>query len=357
MHFNMSPPILFIVDSVITLPKTVEPEASARASTNDGNENSDVVYTILEDHGYFVIERIGSGSFSKVKKAHSQKEHKIVAIKLVSKSRAPKDYLEKFLPREIDVVKGLDHPNIIKYYRCIETTRRVYIIMQYAENGSLLDRIRGEGQLSETLARHIYHQLVAAIDYCHRRGVVHRDIKCENLLFDKHDVLKLIDFGFARKFQVPGGRLSRSCLAASRTSLTKGTTTTTTVSAASDLSDTYCGSYAYACPQILRGTPYDPHFADVWASGVVLFAMVFGRLPFDDSSFARLLKQVSAKLNFSTKGSRQVSELCKAFLNHVLVRTGTRSIKSVREHPWMLTPEAPHRDSLLGDAVKVGKLG
>lgn len=343
------------------MPKNVEPEATPRSSANEGNDNSDVIYTILEDHGYFVIERIGSGSFSKVKKAHSQKEHKIVAIKLVSKSRAPKDYLEKFLPREIDVVKGLDHPNIIKYYRCIETTRRVYIIMQYAENGSLLDRIRTEGQLAEPAARHIYQQLVAAIDYCHRRGVVHRDIKCENLLFDKYDVLKLIDFGFARKFQTSIRLSSSFVTSVSATSLSNRTgqqnqnPNSIPTTHSSELSDTYCGSYAYACPQILRGTPYDPHFADVWASGVVLFAMVFGRLPFDDSSFARLLKQVSAKLNFSTKGTRQVSELCKTFITHVLVRTGTRSIKSVREHPWMLTPES-HRESLLGDAVKVGKL-
>lgn len=261
-----------------------------------------------------MIEKIGSGSFSKVKKAHSSKEHKIVAIKLVSKSRAPKDYLEKFLPREIDVVKGLDHENIIKYYRCIETTRRVYIIMQFAENGSLLDRIRSESQLDEQVARNIYKHLLSALEYCHKRGVVHRDVKCENLLFDKNNVLKLIDFGFARKYTPP----------------------TSVSSPGSGLSDTYCGSYAYACPQILRGIPYDPQFADVWASGVVLFAMVFGRLPFDDSSFSKLLKQVSTKLNFSTKGAKTVGETCKNCLNFILVRTGVRTIAQVKEHAWML---------------------
>lgn len=314
------------------MPKTIVPEQTPRSCDEAG---SDVVYTILEDHGYFVIEKIGAGSFSKVKKAHSHKEHKVVAIKLVSKSRAPKDYLEKFLPREIDVVKGLDHPNIIKYYRCIETTRRVYIIMQFAEKGSLLDRIRGEGQLSESVARGIFTELVAAIEYCHRRGVVHRDIKCENLLFDKHNVLKLIDFGFARKFPV----------------------TLSNTPTGSELSDTYCGSYAYACPQILRGTPYDPHFADVWASGVVLFAMVFGRLPFDDSSFARLLKQVSAKLNFTSKGQRTISDLCKSFLNHVLVRSGTRSLQSLRDHGWLTAADEPQqRNVAVGEAVKVAKI-
>lgn len=299
--------------------ETTTPRSSANASQ--------VAYTILEEHGYYVIRTIGTGSFSKVKTAHSRTEQKIVAIKVVSKSHAPTDYLNKFLPREIDVVKGLDHPNIIKYLRCIETTRRVYIIMQFAENGSLLDRIRRDGQFAESTARHIYRQLIAAIDYCHRRGLVHRDVKCENLLFDRHDVLKLIDFGFARRFDVNAGWADA----------------TVTDGSALKLSETYCGSYAYACPQILQGIPYDPHFADVWASGVVLFVMVFGRLPFDDRNFPQLLCEMSQPLNFAVSNRlRPVSELCKLFLSHVLVYAGHRSVRSVYEHTWMrVTANSP----------------
>lgn len=296
-----------------------------------------VVYTILEEHGYYIIGTIGTGSFSKVKTAQSQKEQKIVAIKLVSKSRAPKDYLNKFLPREIDVVKGLNHPNIIKYFRCIETTRRVYIIMQFAENGSLLDRIRRDGQILEPMARHIYRQLISAIDYCHRRGVVHRDVKCENLLFDRHDVLKLIDFGFARKFDVD------ACVADA-----------TATNSVMQLCETYCGSYAYACPQILQGIPYDPHFADVWASGVVLYVMVFGRLPFDDSNFPKLLREISQTLNFTVSNRlRPVSELCQRFLSHVLVYSGNRTVRSVYAHSWMtVTAINPLCTSTLNEPVR-----
>lgn len=97
-----------------------------------------------------------------------------MAVKIISKFKAPSDYLKKFLPREIEVVKGLKHENLIRFYQSIETTHRVYIIMQFAENGSLLDLIRKESYLDETRSRKFYTQLINAVDYCHDKGVVHR---------------------------------------------------------------------------------------------------------------------------------------------------------------------------------------
>lgn len=266
------------------------------------------VHVILEEHGYHLIEKVGSGSFAKVMTAMSEKERKIVAVKIISKSRAPHDFLTRFLPREIDVVKGIDHVNIVKYYRCIETTRRIYIVMQYVENGSLLDMIQKRSQIPEDEAKSIYRQLVSAITYCHSKNIVHRDIKCENLLFDSNNVLKVIDFGFARRYD---NRLKRN------------------------LSETYCGSYSYACPGILRGEPYDPKYADVWASGVVLHAMVTGRLPFDDTSFTRLLHQVHEKINFSRKGLNPVSDECQACIQAILTWNIKTNFKEIMEYPWL----------------------
>lgn len=308
--------------------------------------------TILEQQGYNIIGHIGNGSFAKVKKATSIKEKKVVAIKFISKSKTPSDYLTKFLPREIDVVRGLDHPNIIKYYRCIETTRRVYIVMQFADNGSLLDLIRRRSQLTEHEARAIYRQLLSALEYCHGHGIVHRDIKCENLLFDSENVLKLIDFGFARRyFPLTTTKIDDAAPApASPTTTTTATTvhpTTGRIGTSVDesnnkkdipkrqLSETYCGSYAYACPEILIGEPYDPRHADIWASGVVLFAMVFGRLPFDDADFGKLVKQVYEKINFSTRGMAPVSELCKACIQRIISPRNKILLTKIREDPWM----------------------
>lgn len=263
--------------------------------------------TVLEEHGYEVGGQIGHGSYAKVKLAFSKEHNATVAIKIISKFRTPKDYLKNFLPREIDVVRGLQHPNLVRFYQSIETTHRVFIIMEYAENGSLLDLIRAERKLTENRARELFKQIVSVIEYIHSKGIVHRDIKCENLLFDKNNVVKLIDFGFARGDMKPP-----------------------------KMSETYCGSYAYASPEILRGIPYQPQASDVWAIGVVLYAMVIGKLPFDDSSVRYLLKQVQKKVTFplsATELSEQVKGLIEKILAPIKVRAGIPEIKT---DPWFL---------------------
>lgn len=228
-------------------------------------EMSDKRLTVLESHGYAIGNIIGAGSYATVKVAKSKRHDCKVAIKIISKFQAPGDYLKKFLPREIEVVKGLKHPNLIRFLQAIETTHRVYIIMEYAQNGSLLDIIRRDTYIDESRSRRWFRQLLNAVDYCHERGVVHRDIKCENLLMDNNFNIKLSDFGFARGHMKPKNGLV-------------------------PLSETFCGSYAYASPEILKGIPYQPQLSDVWSMGVVLFAMVYGRLPFDDTKYMLLLK-------------------------------------------------------------------
>lgn len=267
--------------------------------------------TVLEDHGFKLGEQIGKGSYAKVKKAYSEEHKSMVAVKIISKHKAPEEYISKFVPREVEVVKGLRHINLISFYQSIETTHRFYIIMEYAANGSLLDRIKKNHFISEPEAKTIFQQLINALEYCHSRHVVHRDIKCENLLFDKNDCLKIIDFGFARNNVESNG---------------------TPV-----LSETYCGSYAYACPEILKGIPYRPEIADIWASGVVLYATLYGQLPFNDSNFAHLLKQVQNKVNFPRE--RNVSTTCKNLISKILTPQSTLrpDIKTIKRDEFFLT--------------------
>lgn len=267
--------------------------------------------TVLESHGYAVGKIIGTGSYATVKLSRSNRHGENVAIKIVSKMEAPQDYLKKFLPREIEVVKGLKHPNLIRFLQAIETTHRVYIVMEYAENGSLFDVIRGQGYIEEARSRHWFLQLVGAVQYCHDRGVVHRDIKCENLLLDRDDNIKLSDFGFARAHM----RIRSH-------------------PADNTLSETFCGSYAYASPEILRGIPYAPHLSDIWSMGVVLFAMVYGRLPFDDSSVSELLRQVQNDVTFPPQPC--VSRECKELISRILTAVEKRPrLRSIAEDPWM----------------------
>ncbi|XP_011307163.1 testis-specific serine/threonine-protein kinase 4-like [Fopius arisanus] len=279
---------------------------------DNSKQEIDRKQTVLESHGYTLGEIIGTGSYATVKIANSSRHACQVAVKIVSKFQAPSDYLKKFLPREIKVAKGLRHPNLIRFLQAIETTHRVYIIMEFAENGSLLEIIRRDTYIDEIRSRKWFIQLLNAIDYCHEKGVVHRDIKCENLLLDQHSNLKLSDFGFAR------GHMK-------------------TKSGTVSLSETFCGSYAYASPEILRGIPYEPHLSDIWSLGVVLYAMVYGRLPFDDKNYAHLLKQVQSKVTFPKMP--KVSYACRALINKILVPQRARArIQMIKEDPWLIIP-------------------
>lgn len=284
------------------------PKQPPIATTVNSTEQRDKKPTVLETHGYYLGRTIGTGSYATVRVAHSTRHDGDVAVKIVSKFSAPTDYLKKFLPREIEVVKGLRHPNLIRFLQAIETTHRVYIVMEYAENGSLLDLIRRESAIEEVRARKWFKQLVEAVDYCHERGVVHRDIKCENMLMDSIWNIKLSDFGFARGHLKPkNGQMP--------------------------LSETFCGSYAYASPEILRGIPYQPQQADVWSMGVVLFAMVYGRLPFDDTNYRELIKQVTNKVIFPKEP--KVSPHCKTLIMKILSPLKTRlRISGIKNDQW-----------------------
>lgn len=166
--------------------------------------------------------------------------------------------------------------------------------MQHAENGSILDLIHKEKRIPEPRACQLFRQIVSAVAYCHSQEVAHRDLKCENILLDETFKVKLIDFGFAKCYRSvpksPGEEKLDAIM--SERGIVKPEKD-------SRLSETYCGSYAYASPEILKGTPYDPFLSDVWAMGCVLFAMVFGRLPFDDRDPAKLIRVSSMFMTVS----------------------------------------------------------
>ncbi|XP_071959364.1 testis-specific serine/threonine-protein kinase 4-like [Antedon mediterranea] len=265
--------------------------------------------SVLEIHGFSSIETIGHGSYATVKSANSAKHNCKVAIKIVSKRKAPDDYLTKFLPREVQVVKLLKHPNLVCFLQSIETTSRVYLIMELAESGDLLDYIKGHGAIPEAQTGIWFHHLVDGMEYCHQHGIVHRDLKCENLLLSKNNVLKISDFGFARGNMKPkeNGQVI--------------------------LSETYCGSYAYAPPEILRGIPYDPMLGDVWSMGVILFTMMFGRLPYDDTNHKTLLSQVQRPPSFPS--NKSVAQDFKDIICKLLISPKRRlHIRNIYDEQW-----------------------
>lgn len=161
--------------------------------------------------------------------------------------------------------------------------------MQHAEKGSILDLIHKHKRIGESQACSIFRQIMDGLEYCHSQGIAHRDLKCENILLDADNTVKLIDFGFAksnRPLPKTKGEERMEALLGMKSGIPVRPPKEQDFSA----SETYCGSYAYASPEILRGIPYDPFVSDVWALGCVLYTMVFGRLPFDDRLLAKLIK-------------------------------------------------------------------
>ena len=265
---------------------------------------------LLAQYGYTLGHSLGKGSYAVVKCAQSKKHKRKIAIKIISKKKAPDDYLTKFLPREIQVLKRLRHANCITLLEAIETNTRIYLIMNLAENGDLLEYIRTNGAMSDDGARAFFKQLIAATEYFHSLGIVHRDLKCENLLLDHNYNIVVSDFGFARASMIIPETKKRV------------------------LSQTFCGSYAYAPPEILRGIAYDAMLADVWSLGVVLFTMVSASLPFDDSHLKTLLEQVMRPVHFSRR--KNISPEVKDLISKMLQPDVQKryDIPDIKEHIW-----------------------
>ncbi len=222
---------------------------------------------ILEQNGYIGNNKIGSGSYSKVKRVWNKNCNQYFAAKIIELSRMKVDIREKFLPRELRIIPLLKHENLIETLDIISDPRYVIIIQEYATHGDLLGFIQRTGRIPEKDGRLIYRQLVEAIQYLHSRNIAHRDIKSgkaitthraflrrivlENILLDKYYNVKLADFGFVRFMEKDV------------------------------LSTTYCGSKGYAAPEILTETPYTGFACDIWSSGIVLYNMLTGYMPFN----------------------------------------------------------------------------
>lgn len=144
--------------------------------------------------------------------------------------------------------------------------------MEYASEGCLLDLMTRKHSLNDIEAKNYFQQMLSALDFCHSKNIAHRDLKLENLLLFWENQLKLGDFGFSRYFDIH--------------------------SADTTFSQTFCGSNAYISPEILHQQPYNPMLADIWACGVILFAMVYGHLPFDESDSIHKLIEVRMQFIF-----------------------------------------------------------
>ncbi|CAH1399365.1 unnamed protein product [Nezara viridula] len=261
-----------------------------------GDTNLNLSFTKSEEHtlmvrGYTIEKRIGEGSYAKVFLCKKIMNNKFIflACKVIDTKNAPVDYVNKFLPRELNVLMKIGHPNIIHVDFIFQRKVKYYMFMRYAETGDLLDYLMTRGRVSENRARFWIAQCALALTYLHGINIVHRDIKCENILITESLNLKLCDFGFSRVITPEG------------------------------YSSTYCGSIAYTAPEVLKGRPYQPKKSDVWSVGVVLFVMLNRKLPYPESSPKKVLEnQLARSLSHNPKVEEQMSPDLKLAFNKLL---------------------------------------
>jgi len=245
---------------------------------------------------YAIGDFIAAGNYGKVKRASRIDTGAEVAVKIINKKLMNEEEQVRAM-REIEILKRLDHPNIIQFHEMIDTRERLYLFMEYIEGGTTLKKYIEKG-LSEAEARDLFKQIAMAISYCHSMQVIHRDIKPTNVLIDGSGRAKLIDFGLSA------------------------------VSEAGKLQGTFCGSPAFAPPEIILGTKYQGPAADVWCLGVLLYSMVANKLPFDCLAKILACSWVLPE-NVSTECCDLLSKMIVYDPNH---RIG---MLDVLNHPWL----------------------
>jgi 5'-AMP-activated protein kinase, catalytic alpha subunit len=209
--------------------------------------------------GYTRVRTLGKGTYGKVVLAVHHQSGEYVAMKCIKKHRLVSSDDRIRMEREVALLKHLRHDAIAELYDLVEDDRgTLYLVLEYASRGELFDYIVAKGRLEESEARDMFEMMARAVEYCHMKNVVHRGLKPENFLLDENHRVKLIDFGFSH------------------------------YNDSSRMHDTYCGSPAYAAPEMLSGQTYKGALVDVWSLGIILFAMVCGHLPFDDICMTKM---------------------------------------------------------------------
>uniref|UniRef100_A0ACD5YHN6 Uncharacterized protein n=1 Tax=Avena sativa TaxID=4498 RepID=A0ACD5YHN6_AVESA len=243
--------------------------------------------TLMEK--YEIGRLISHGSLdTKVYLARVLKDGQFVAIKVTDKDKASKAGIMARIMREISAMRLLKHPNVLKLFEVMATKSKIYFVLEHAKGGELFSKI-ARGRLNEHVARKYFHQLISAMDYCHSRGVYHRDLKLENLLLDEDGNLKVSNFGL-------------SALDDSR--------------GQDGLLRTTCGTPAYIAPEVLSKRGYDGAKTDIWSCGVVLFVLVAGYLPFQHKNVMGVYRKIyKAEYNCPRWFSVELKDLLRQILD------------------------------------------
>jgi len=232
-------------------------------------------------------ECIGKGAYARVKEAIHIRFNKPVAIKIYDKELFEEARRKKRVMLEVEIMKMLHHKNIVKYYDRFQTSKHLYLVMELVKGCSLREYIKSQPnkKVKESKALKIFKDIALAVNYCHENNVYHRDIKLDNILLDRTGNIKLIDFGFS--------------ILAEKSQRLK----------------THCGTLSYMAPEIVTKKEYYGGPVDMWALGVILYSMLFGRYPFSGSTDPELIKKIKeASIKFPDEISTPTQRIIKGLL-------------------------------------------
>ena len=303
---NISPDILKKYPS---LPLINVPISSllleSRETSDIFQREEETEYTI----GNYLIKRtLGQGTFGKVKLGIYLPNKEKVAVKILEKEKIIEKDDEIRVRREFEMLAKFNHPNVILVAEIFESSNSFYSVMEYCEGGELFNYIVKNQRLNEDEAAFFYYQLINGLEYIHSLGIVHRDLKPENLLLTNEHILKIIDFGLSNYFKPDPNQ---------------------------ELLITPCGSPCYASPEMVAGKKYNGFKIDIWATGIILFAMLCGYLPFEDKNNDELFKKI---LDCKVKYPKYVGEKSKDLIQRILVNDPDKriNISEIKEHPFFL---------------------
>ncbi|XP_023915717.2 SNF1-related protein kinase catalytic subunit alpha KIN10 [Quercus suber] len=245
---------------------------------------------------------IGCGGFSMVRIATNIHTTCEVAVKILVHETMKKKKMEERVKREIEILRLLRHPHIIRLYEVIDTPKKIYLVMEYAKLGDLAVYMESIGKLQEEEARKIFQQIISGVEYCHENKVVHRDLKPENLLLDSERNVKIADFGICNIMS--DGQFTTSC-----------------------------GSPDYFAPEVISGGFYEGPPVDVWGCGVILYFLLCGTRPFVADNNCSVFKKITDGIyTLPSHLSPEVKDL----ISRMLERNPFERIEipKIREHPW-----------------------
>ncbi|XP_062401445.1 NUAK family SNF1-like kinase 2 [Sardina pilchardus] len=253
-------------------------------------------------HRYEFLETLGKGTYGKVKKA-IERSGRLVAIKSIRKDKIKDEQDLVHIRREIEIMSSLNHPHIITIYEVFENKDKIVIVMEYASRGDLYDYLSQRQKIGEAEARHLFRQIVSAVHYCHRNGIVHRDLKLENILLDGDCNIKIADFGLSNLYH------------------------------GDEYLQTFCGSPLYASPEIVNGRPYKGPEVDSWSLGVLLYTLVHGAMPFDGHDHRNLVQQISTG---EYRKPTKPSDACGLIRWMLMVNPERRAtLEEIARHWWL----------------------